>query len=522
MISEKHAQGIESRGLSIETAVDMRTYSGRRSRDGSIVPDENGNILCFPFFEEGEVAINIKYRWAEDGQRKFQQKKGAPKTLYNASVLFDKELMKLLEMGDESLIWVEGEFDVWAAKECGYQTVVSVPDGASPARDGTGKLIHVPDDDRDIDPEDDDKFSFMGRLMDQLMKVKTHIIAVDGDEPGSRLAKELVRRIGAAKCYWIKYPEDAVVPDKKNKGGSRGCKDLNEVKQYLGADKVREVIDTAKPWPVKNLFRLNDYPDVEIPPMIELGISKDLDEHMKLYPGQFVIATGVPNVGKSTLINQLVVLAAKRHKWPVVMFSGEKDVKPFLAYELMTAFLEKPRSEWSFEEKQRAESFVQRYFQFIDYDDVTDNDIDLKFVLEKAAVAVFRYGAKVLLIDPWNELEHSRPMNLSLTEHVGVSIKRLKRFAKMFGVCVIVVAHPKKMDLNSTPTLYDISDSAHFYNKADLGIIVHADQKRIAEFPYERQILIAKVRLKRIAGQTGTVNLMFDEKSGLFKKHDFD
>src|SRR5687768_2983262 len=80
MISEKHAQGIENRGLSIETAADMRIYSGRRLRDGSIVPDENGNILCFPFFEDGDVEVNTKYRWAEDGQRKFQQKRGAAKT----------------------------------------------------------------------------------------------------------------------------------------------------------------------------------------------------------------------------------------------------------------------------------------------------------------------------------------------------------------------------------------------------------------------------------------------------------
>jgi twinkle protein len=44
------------------------------------------------------------------------------------------------------------------------------------------------------------------------------------------------------------------------------------------------------------------------------------------------------------------------------------------------------------------------------------------------------------------------------------------------NVHVWFVAHPRMMyDYSSgrPPTLYDISSSAHFYNKADAGIVVH-------------------------------------------------
>ncbi len=525
MLSEKHARGLEDRGLCPELAVAMGLYSGSLSRDGQdqviVVPDPDGKVLCWPYFEESDTEVNCKYRWAQDGERRFMQKRNAAKTLYNAKIFWDEAIMNRLEAGAESLIWTEGEPDCHAVLLSGYDTCVSVPDGAPPARDKNGKLIHVPDDDRDIDPEDDDKFSFMGRLMDSLQRVKHHIIAVDGDEPGGRLAKELVRRLGAAKCLWVEYPKDEVVPDKKRRGKKRACKDMNEVKLYLGAEKVRELIDNAKPWPVKGLFRLSDYPEVEIPPMAEVGISDILDKHMKFYPGQFVVATGIPNVGKSTFINQCAVLLAKRHKWPVAIFSGEKDVKPFLAHELMTACLDKPREDWSMEEKLRATAFVQRYFQFIDYDDSMEGDIDLKFVLDTAAAAVFRDGVKLLIIDPWNELEHTRPPSVSLTEYVGKAIKQMKRFAKQFGVCVIVVAHPTKLDPKVTPGLYNISDSAHWANKADLGIVVNADPERAEEAPNERQIIIPKVRLKRIAGMTGTVDLTFDDRASLFRKFDF-
>jgi twinkle protein len=209
---------------------------------------------------------------------------------------------------------------------------------------------------------------------------------------------------------------------------------------------------------------------------------------------------------------------AKRHKWPVAIFSGEKDVKPFLAHELMGAFLGKARSDWTAEDKKRAEAFVQRYYQFIDYDDTGDAEIDVKFLLDACAAAVFRDGVKMLIVDPWNELEHNRPMNLSLTEYIGKMIKALKRFAKQFHVCVIVVAHPTKLGADVVPGLYNISDSAHWANKADLGLVVHPGDP---ENPNARQIIISKVRLKRIAGLTGVVMLSFDERTGLFIAPDF-
>lgn len=65
MLSEKHARGIEDRGLSVEMAAAMGTYSGRLSRDSQdnlvVLPDERGNVLCFPYYERGDE-VNTKYR----------------------------------------------------------------------------------------------------------------------------------------------------------------------------------------------------------------------------------------------------------------------------------------------------------------------------------------------------------------------------------------------------------------------------------------------------------------------------
>jgi len=520
MLSEKHLKGIEARSISAETAIKFGLYSGKRYRDGlgedaqtKVDPDENGDTLCFPFIEHDEHGeLNTKYRWSVNGERRFMQRKGSVKTLFNARVLFDPEMMHEMEEGTHSLIWTEGEFDCMAVDESGFPYVVSLPDGAMPGRDNRGRLIEVPDDTSDIDDQDDDKFAFMARLGDQINSVKYHIIAFDGDDSGRRMTKEIVRRIGPARCYWVEYPEEKVVKDKKTKV-LRACKDMNEVKQHLGNAAVRDLIERAKPWPVKGLFDYDDYPEMEIPVMHDIGISDEMDEHIKLYTPSFVVMTGTPGVGKSTLANQIFVRMAKVHKWPITLFSGEKAVKPFLGEELITAFLGKAKEDWTRTDREEGHDFVQRYFSFIDYDQRLNDeqDIDLDFVLDRAATSVFRRGTKLLGIDPWNELEHNRA-GVSLTEYTGSAIRKLKRFGFSFDCCVWVVAHPTKLGPGEIPSLYSVSDSAHWANKADLGIIVHAESPT----DEQRSVIVPKVRLRRIAGNVGDFTLEYDNDTSLF------
>jgi twinkle protein len=524
MISEKHLKGILDRGLSAETAEKFELYSGRHLYDGSgkfleMERDPEGNVLCFPYFELG-VEVNTKYRWAQrdketgELQRCFMQRKGAKKLPFNVNVLLNEATMSLLESGSAPLIWTEGEFDCMAADECGFDTSISVPDGAPPGRDAKGRIIEVPDDDHDVNPEDDDKYVFMHTLKEYLDRVKYHIIATDNDDSGRRLAKELVRRIGATRCLWIKYPEEEVVADKKT-GELRAPKDLNEVKKHLGDEVVREIIEGAREWPIRGLYKLSDYPDQDLPVMCEPGITPELDEMMKIYAGQFIVGTGVPNIGKSRFFNNLFVNMAKIHKWPITIFSGESQVKPFLARELGEIYLGKAPDRWTSDDRKVAHAFVERFFSFIDYDPRTfEGEIDVDTVLDHAATAVFRYGTKMLVLDPWNELEHKRDRNVSLTEYVGLSIQKMKRFARSFDCAVCVIAHPHKLETGVVPSLYHVSDSAHWANKPDLGVVIHADDPKATD----RQVHIKKVRFKRIAGNVGVVPVTFDMRTGRFKK----
>ena len=79
------------------------------------------------------------------------------------------------------------------------------------------------------------------------------------------------------------------------------------------------------------------------------------------------------------------------------------------------------------------------------------------------------------------------------------------------------VAHPAKPPRDDSksyePTLYDISGSANWVNKADLGIVVHRPDPATTT----TEIHIRKVRFKSV-GRLGKVSLRYDRATGRYSE----
>jgi twinkle protein len=164
----------------------------------------------------------------------------------------------------------------------------------------------------------------------------------------------------------------------------------------------------------------------------------------------------------------------------------------------------------------RADEWIERNFVFLDTDPTgtgdSDENFDLEWIIERATDAVLRDGIRALVIDPWNEIEHAKGKMESVTDYVSRGIRMLKRFARLYGVMVIVVAHPTK-DVGKdgrhrTVTLYDIEGSAAWFNKADHGVIV------------ERRGNVTTVHIQKVrfeeSGIVGSYVMKFDQSAGRF------
>jgi twinkle protein len=426
-----HIERLEERGLDVELLEKLGVRASNRLGGDP--------CISIPFFEDG-AQVGTKYRTlpAKGGKKKFTQDTGSKQILWNYDCLQDASLEH------EPIIITEGELDAIAAIQCGFPRTTSVPGGALKEEE-TGDLTK--------------KFAFVDHAK-PLLKGDI-ILAMDADGPGANLMHALSHRIGRARCKWLRYPE--------------GCKDLNEVLEEHGEEVVRQVIREAQYIKVEGVFKMSELPPVAMPRAHDCGMV-GLVNHYKIRTGDLVVVSGLPGHGKTSFVNEVVCRMASVYGWNATFASFEQNPQIDHRRALRSFHINKLEVHMSDAEKARADAWIDKHFSFIVPDE--DDDVTLDWLLERAAAAVIRYGSRIVVVDPWNEMDHDRPPDMSLTEYVGFAIRQLRKFARKYNVHLIVVAHPAKMRRNQdgtypVPSLQDISDSAHWSNKADLGVIIH-------------------------------------------------
>jgi len=438
------------------------------------------NAIYFPYYRDGQL-INRKYR---DGKKHFRMEAGAERVLYG------------LDDIEDVLIIVEGEMDKLSFDVAGATSCVSVPDGAPM-------------------PETKDyssKFDFLESAAEKLESVEKFLIAVDNDEAGIRLEEELIRRLGKERCLKVKFPD--------------GCKDANETLINYGIEILQECLATASPYPINGVFN----PDSVMDRIVNLydkgwekGVStgwSSLNEFYTVRPGEFTVVTGMPNSGKSNWLDCLTVNLAKEQGWSFAIFSPENQPVEDHMARMMEKYAEIPFGEGitkRMTEKERDDSarWVAQHYEWILPED--DADWSLETILDVAKQLVYRKGIRGLIIDPWNEIEHMRPNNLSETEYISQALKKIRQFGRYHNIHIWIVAHPSKLyrETNGNypvPTLYDISGSAHWRNKADNGVIVYRDFSQEND---QVEIHVQKIRFRQI-GKLGADVLTYKRTTATY------
>jgi len=311
-------------------------------------------------------------------------------------------------------------------------------------------------------------------------------------------------------------------------------KDANDVLLLDGPEALSGLVANARPYPIRGLFGFEDFVD-DIYQYYEMGDESgvstgwaSLDPLYRIVPGELTVVTGVPNSGKSEWLDALLVNLAYTEGWTFAVCSMEKSVRHH-ARQLLEKYVGKPFFDralyskdqglrrMSPEELEAGLEWVSGHFSIIRFEDDSLPSVD--WVLEKAKSAVMRFGIRGLLIDPYNELDHSRDRSTSETEYVSKMLTQLKRFSQHYDVHVWFVVHPRIMRdwRGQAPNLYDISGSAHFVNKTDNGVVVHRVRDPDGDEAKNRQvqILLRKVRNKA-AGSIGEATLVYDVVTGRY------
>lgn len=469
-MSDSILRQLEARGLDVELADRMGLAS---------VKGDGGDALIIPFIRDGQV-VRRKYRTLQ-GEKKFWQDKGGVRCAWNEDALRDDNLL------DQPVIITEGELDAVAAVQAGFLRTISVPDGAPPPGDRGEQALAA-----------SAKYEWLDPIRPLLSQARAPeiILAVDGDPNGAALLQDLSVLLGRARCKFVTYP----------KKGEGRLKDLNEVLATYGVIGVQETLRRANFLKVDGVFRMSELPPLPDPVVFDIGFNL-LSENYRMRLGDFCVVTGIPSFGKSTFVNDLVCRVVRRHGVNAAWASFEQSPQRDHRRNLRTWFMEQTVGRAEASDIARADDWIDARHRFLFPRE--DEDVSLDWAIDKMEAAVVQHDCKIIVLDPWNEMDHLRRRDETTTEYTGRAIKELKRFTRSFQVHLIVVAHPTKQVKDPAtgayrmPTLYDISDSSHWHNKADVGLIVHRDD------PDTSTIKVAKSRYHDDIGKPGAVSMAY-------------
>jgi len=265
---------------------------------------------------------------------------------------------------------------------------------------------------------------------------------------------------------------------------------------------------------VKHLY------DNGIPGGEELGWNS-VSELYKPRRGEWTLVTGIPGHGKSEFLDNVIIRLALKG-WKIAIFSAEKQPIEAHVASLAEKWAGIPFEETRYSRRMSETDLelvtksLNRQICFVEF---PDDEANLVKILATAKAVKASTGLDGLIIDPWNELEHNLPQNLSETLYISQSLTRVRRFARQNNVHVWVVAHPVKLRKNDhgeydVPTPYDVSGSAHWRNKADMALAVYRHMtKEQQDKPVE--IHVQKVRFKKV-GKIGTALLRYDWETGRY------
>ena len=368
--------------------------------------------------------------------------------------------------------------DALSLYEAGIYSVVSVPNGASK---GNQRLDYL-----------DNCFSYF-------KDKKEIILCTDNDNAGLNLRNELARRLGKYRCKYIEF---------------NNYKDANEVLTKKGAESLRNILQKAKSFPLEGVININDIWD-NVLLFNEKGITNysiglnDSNNYFNVSFGEWSVVTGIPNSGKSDVFDQIAVNLALSHGFRTAFFAPESF--PYEGH-IKRIANKLNKKNCTSADLENTKNFIEDHFYFIKID---LENLTLKSILEKFKELVFQKGVNILVIDPWNMLDHSAQRDFT---YIGAMLSQITQFVQQTNTHLFLIAHPRKMEVDTqaykVPTPYDISGSSDFFNKAYNCITVYRKLGEITKYGTDAvEIHIQKVKRKE-NGQQGTFMIAPDFKNG--------
>jgi twinkle protein len=252
---------------------------------------------------------------------------------------------------------------------------------------------------------------------------------------------------------------------------------------------------------------------------IQVGI-QCLNDMIYLDKTYLLLCTGTGGSGKSEFLDAIALNTALLHDWKWAFFSPENFPISTHVIKHIERYIGKPFWQISPEEMTSATQDLSKFFTWIQ---PPDEEQSIEHLLDHVLAIKEKDGLDAYILDPWNEIDHSKWGHLRDDQYLSMILTTIRKFNRKHNLLGCIVIHPKGLMRDKSgdfpvPTLSDCHGGVMWRNKADYGICLHRHDMSKNELT----LYIQKIKFKH-QGHIGSVELMYDKPSGRFKgKDDFD
>ena len=445
------------------------------------ISKEADNVLVFPFYDETDALVFIKFRKTDFDPEKDKNKEWCVRD--TKPILFG---MSQCNLDNKTLIMTEGQIDSLSVVEAGYENAVSVP---------TGK----------------NGFSWIPYCWDWLQKFETLIIFGDKEGDNITLLEEMTTRFnGLVKHVRL---EDY-----------RDCKDANDILRKYGTNQVRHCIDNALPVEVKEIKDITEIKKVSITDLEKFNTGiQSLNKILGgFYMGQVILLTGERGKGKSTLASQFGTMAVKAG-YNVFFYSGELVDWYFrnwldlqIAGDANINKIRNPYGIYDYSVNGSIYPSIEKWYhgriKIFDNDIIREDEHD--DLIETIKKSIMRYFCRVIFIDNLMTAMDD-DITSDLNRQQTSFVRKLTQIAKQFNVLIFLVAHPKKNQSGKYNfTNDDVSGSSNITNLVDV-VLRYDSPDKVPEEGEPHPDRVLQVFKNRLTGKLKTdgIGLYYQESS---------
>jgi twinkle protein len=137
-----------------------------------------------------------------------------------------------------------------------------------------------------------------------------------------------------------------------------------------------------------------------------------------------------------------------------------------------------------------------------------DEPVTLEMVEAEMTSAALHHDCQVFVLDPWNEVEHRFNRGENETQYIERALRQLLRSMRRLNLVLVIAAHPTKLSEGEKASLYKISGSANWKNKAQHGLVIRKQSDHTSDV----ELVVEKSKDWETMGKPGSVWLEFNRE----------